>query len=131
MASTSQRPLSPHVMHYRWGAPMAVSILHRVTGDILGTLGALTLTAWLVSAAMGAEAYQTFMGWMGTIWGQGLLIALTWVVFQHTASGLRHLLLDTGAGYELKRNRGWSWVVALSGIFMTAAVWIPIYMGRI
>ena len=31
----SERPLSPHLQIYRWPLPMAMSILHRVTGGAL------------------------------------------------------------------------------------------------
>ena len=32
-------------------------------------------------------------------------IGLTFALFQHMVSGIRHFVLDTGAGYELKINR--------------------------
>jgi hypothetical protein len=33
-----------------------------------------------------------------------VLIGLTWSFLQHLCSGMRHFLLDTGAGYELKHQ---------------------------
>ena len=58
--------------------------------------------------------------------GQNPLIGLTWAFFQHLFSGLRHLVLDTGAGYELKTNKLWSIVVIAGGVFATAASWLYI-----
>ena len=34
-----------------------------------------------------------------------VLVGLTWAFWQHSFSGLRHLFLDMGAGYELKTNK--------------------------
>lgn len=134
MAGNPNRPKSPHMQVYRWGPHMLVSILHRATGDALAIAGALLFLCWLGAAASGPEAYQTFVGlvWQQTtgeglsVWnwiGRIVLIGLTWSMFQHTASGLRHLLLDTGAGYELKTNRMWSIVVAIVPAVLTVALW--------
>lgn len=106
---------------------MLVSILHRATGDGLAIVGALVFLWWLGAGASGAEAYATFVGHASAWYGQVLLIGLTWAFFQHGASGLRHLLLDTGAGYELNTNRTWAMVVAAVPVILTAAVWLFIY----
>ncbi len=52
-----------------------------------------------------------------------MLFGISWAFFQHLGSGLRHLVLDTGAGYELKTNRFWSIAVMLGGIAATIALW--------
>lgn len=125
------RPISPHLGVYRWGPHMLVSILHRITGDGLAIVGASVLTAWLVCAAVGSEAYEAFVGHAGAWYGQVVLIGLTWAVLQHSASGLRHLVLDTGAGYELKSNRLWSLIVAVVPALLTAAFWLFVYYGKL
>ena len=40
---------------------MAVSIMHRVTGNGLATVGAMGLVWWLMAAAIGPDAYATFV----------------------------------------------------------------------
>ena len=138
MAGNPNRPLSPHLQVYRWGPAMFVSILHRATGDALAIAGALLFLWWLGAAASGPEAYQTFVNivWHQagsetlTVWniiGRIVLIGLSWSMIQHSASGLRHLLLDTGAGYELKSNRMWSIVVAIVPALLTIALWMLIF----
>ncbi|MEK6542025.1 MAG: succinate dehydrogenase, cytochrome b556 subunit [Pseudomonadota bacterium] len=127
MAAESNRPLSPHLQVYKWGPAMLVSILHRATGDGLAIVGVLVFLWWLGAAASGAEAYTSFIGLASAWYGQMLLIGLTWAFFQHSCSGLRHLLLDTGAGYELNTNRTWAIVVAITPVILTAAVWLFIY----
>jgi succinate dehydrogenase / fumarate reductase cytochrome b subunit len=142
MAGPSKRPLSPHLQVYRWGPHMLVSILHRATGDGMAIVGSLLFLWWLGAAASGEAAYASFIG---TIWqapeatalswqnwiGRAVLVGLTWAFFQHASSGLRHLLLDTGAGYELKTNRLWSMVVASVPLLLTAALWVYILMGSL
>jgi len=109
---------------------MLVSILHRATGDGLAIVGALVLLWWLGAAALGAPAYAAFIDVASAWYGKVVLIGLTWAFFQHGSSGLRHLLLDTGAGYELRANRRWSMLVAVLPALLTAALWLYICFGR-
>ena len=136
----SGRPLSPHLQVYKWGPHMAVSIFHRVSGDGLAIVGALMFLGWLGAIAAGPEAYAAFVAcvWhdpaggsvhqVTNILGKIVLVGLTWAFFQHLFSGLRHFVLDTGAGYELKANKLWSTVVIVGAILATAAVWLYIAM---
>ena len=120
---------------------MAVSIFHRVSGDGLAIVGGLMFLWWLGALAAGPDAYAAFLAcvWhdpspeIGTfhqitnILGKVVLIGLTWAFFQHLFSGLRHFVLDTGAGYELKTNKLWSILVFVGALTATAAVWLTIF----
>lgn len=121
------RPLSPHLSIWRWGPHMAISILHRVTGDGLAIVGAMALVWWLVAAASGPEAYATFLSCATSPIGYVVMIGLTWAFFQHLLSGLRHFVLDMGAGYELQTNRTWSLMIPALAIIITAAIWLMIF----
>ncbi|MFT3967967.1 MAG: succinate dehydrogenase, cytochrome b556 subunit [Sphingobium sp.] len=128
MARTGQRPLSPHLGVYRWGPHMTVSILHRVAGDGLAIVGGIGLVWWLFAAASGPDAYATFLAVATSWFGYLVLIGLTWAFFEHLFSGLRHLVLDTGAGYELKSNRLWSTAVMGGAVVVTAAIWTYVFL---
>lgn len=128
MAGAKNRPLSPHLQIWRWGPAMFVSILHRVTGDGMAVVGLGVLLWWLGALAAGDAAYLTFTRHMGEWYGRVVLIGLTWAFFTHMMSGLRHLVLDTGAGYELKRNAFWSVVAPVLGVVFTVAVWATILL---
>ena len=123
MSSKQERPLSPHLTIWKWGPHMLVSILHRITGSGLAVVGLAMLTWWLVSLAGGEEAYSKFVGLTGNWIGLTILVGLTWAFWQHLFSGLRHLVLDTGAGYELRINRLWSVMTLAGSLFATGLTW--------
>jgi len=121
---------------------MLVSILHRVTGDGMAVFGTALLVWWLYAAATGGASYATFqyyvwqaapgdtLGCIANVAGRILLVGLTWAFFQHLLSGLRHFVLDMGAGYELKINRTWSLAVLALSVVLTALFWGWLLMGR-
>lgn len=123
MAGAKNRPLSPHLQIWRWGPAMAVSILHRITGDGLAVVGLGVLLWWLGALAGGDASYLIFTRHMGEWYGQVVLVGLTWAFFNHMLSGLRHFVLDIGAGFELNSNAFWSVVSPLAAIALTVAVW--------
>ena len=125
----SQRPLSPHLQIWRWGPHMLVSILHRATGDGMALFGLGMLVWWLGSLASGPEAYATFLAFAGSPIGYVLLVGLSWAFFTHMMSGLRHFVLDIGAGYELDTNRFWSIASPIIAIVLTVLMWAFILFG--
>ena len=106
---------------------MLTSILHRVTGDGLSLVGLGVLLWWLGAMASGPEAYATFAAVMTSPIGYVVLVGLTWAFFTHMMSGLRHFVLDIGAGYELSVNRIWSTLSPILGILLTIAFWAIIF----
>ena len=125
----ANRPLSPHLQIWKWGPHMAVSILHRVSGDGMAIVGLGVLLWWLGSLAAGPEAYESFAGHAGSWYGMIVLIGLTWAFFTHMCSGLRHFVLDLGAGYELDTNRNWSVISMVGGVALTVAFWAFILLA--
>lgn len=140
MAQASNRPLSPHLQIWRWGPAMLVSILHRATGNALAVAGLALLLWWLGALASGPDAYATFAHWVwaaepgnalqatGNILGKIVLIGLSWAFFQHLASGLRHFVLDIGAGYELNANARWSIMTIVVSALATIAFWAFVFL---
>jgi succinate dehydrogenase / fumarate reductase cytochrome b subunit len=102
---------------------MVVSILHRITGAGLSVVGLAVLTWWLMAIAAGGDAYATFAkvasSWIGLI----VLIGLTWAFFQHLFSGIRHLVTDTGMGFELRSNRVSAIATIVGSILATILIW--------
>lgn len=123
MAAVRERPVSPHLTIWRWGPHMVVSILHRITGAGLALVGLPLLVWWLLAIAGSPDAYAEFTGaashWLGTI----VLVGLTWAFFQKVFAGLRHLLMDTGRGFELKANKTGAILTIVGAIAATAILW--------
>jgi succinate dehydrogenase / fumarate reductase, cytochrome b subunit len=123
MNSTAERPLSPHLTIWKWGPGMTVSILHRITGGALTVVGLAVLAWWLTAIAGGDAAYANFTKIAQSPVGMIVLVGLTWAFWQHLLSGVRHLVLDTGAGYELKVNRFWAVMTLVGSLLATAVTW--------
>jgi succinate dehydrogenase / fumarate reductase cytochrome b subunit len=106
---------------------MVVSILHRITGDGMATVGTVVLVWWLAAIAAGRESYHTFTHVFGEFAGGALGylfgIGMTLCFFQHMATGIRHFFLDAGAGYELKVNRAGSIATMVFSVVATVLVW--------
>lgn len=126
MHRNPSRPLSPHLTIWRWGPHMLVSILHRITGTGLATIGAAAFVWWLVAAASGKEAYESFTGWATSWVGIVVAVGLTAAFFQHMLSGLRHFVMDMGAGYELQTNKFWALMTLAGTLVLTGMVWLYI-----
>ena len=121
---------------------MVSSILHRASG-IGATLGLVILLWWLGALIGGAGSYAVFADWMwadlsqldwagaGAIIGSLVKIALrivligvSWSLFAHAVTGMRHFVLDTGAGYELVQNKLWANVCTALGVVLTIVFWV-------
>lgn len=126
MAGVKNRPLSPHLQIWRWGPAMAISILHRVTGNGLAFAGLGVLLWWLGALVGGEAAYAAFSAHASAWYGRVVLIGLTWAFFSHMCSGLRHFVLDIGAGFELQSNNFWSVITPIIAIVLTVATWATI-----
>ena len=89
----------------------------------MALVGLGVLLWWLGALASGPEAYETFLGHASSWYGMVVLIGLTWAFFNHMSSGIRHFVLDIGAGYEIELNRTFSYVSIASGVVLTVAFW--------
>ncbi|GAA4714696.1 succinate dehydrogenase, cytochrome b556 subunit [Sphingomonas lutea] len=123
MAEPHTRPLSPHLSIWRWGPGMTVSILHRITGAGLSILGLGVLTWWLMALADGPEAYGTFTQAAAHPIGLVVLVGLTWAFLQHLFSGIRHLVMDSGAGFEININKRYALLTIIVSVLLTALLW--------
>ena len=126
----AERPLSPHLQIWKWGPHMLASILHRVTGDGMALVGLAVLLWWLGALASGPEAYADFVALATSPIGYIVLVGISWAFFSHMMTGLRHFVMDMGAGYELTVNKTWAVMAPVLGIVLTAAFWAFMILGR-
>ena len=116
------RPLSPHIQVHRWPISMALSILHRISGVGLG-FGTLLMTWWLTAAVTTELAFARVQGFIGSPIGRLLLFGWSVALVYHLCSGLRHLWMDTGRGFEKSEYNTSAWVVVVATVVLTAVVW--------
>lgn len=117
-----KRPLSPHLQVYKPQLTSFSSILHRITGLSL-TIGLLMMAWWLVSAAIGPEAYGTFMEISSMPLLKILYVGWTLAFFYHLANGIRHLFWDIGFLFKLKNAYAAGYFVLLFTVAMTGITW--------
>ena len=122
------RPLSPHVMLYRWQIGSTLSILHRVTGVALAC-GLVALSYWLISLAGGEDTYETAMRLFASPVGLLFLLGWTFSFLYHLLSGVRHLFWDAGYGFERTPRHASGWFVVLSAVVLTACVAAAVWHG--
>jgi succinate dehydrogenase / fumarate reductase cytochrome b subunit len=116
------RPLSPHLLQWRWHVTMAASILNRVTGGAC-FVGLFVVAGWALALASGREAYEAYMGLLGSIPGKIVLFGFTLAVFFHLACGVRHLIWDLGKGYAKGVASASAWAAFAFAVVASVAVW--------
>jgi succinate dehydrogenase / fumarate reductase cytochrome b subunit len=98
------RPLSPHVLIYRWQLGNTLSILHRATGVALA-FGLVALSYWLF-----------LLGWTFSFW-------------YHLLNGVRHLVWDAGYGFERTPRHVSGWIAVSGAVLLTAGAGFWVWHG--
>ncbi|ABI56681.1 succinate dehydrogenase, cytochrome b556 subunit [Alkalilimnicola ehrlichii MLHE-1] len=120
---TDNRPLSPHLQVYKPQLTSVLSICHRGSGVVLA-LGSIILVWWLSALAAGPEAFATVNGVVGSFIGKVILFLFTLALFYHLCNGIRHLVWDTGRGFELESVYRSGYLVVIASVVLTVVVWI-------
>jgi succinate dehydrogenase / fumarate reductase cytochrome b subunit len=107
---------------------MVSSILHRATGIAL-SVGSLVVVGALLALAAGEEQFDCFKTCAGSPLGLVLLFGWSWALFYHLCNGIRHLLQDAGAGYEIVQFVRSSWLSVAGSIVLTVLVWAYVLMA--
>lgn len=118
-----QRPISPHLQIYSMMINTVMSIVHRITGGAL-YFGSVLLAIWLIAAASGPEAFEVVNGFFGSVIGRLILVVYTWALLHHMAGGIRHLIWDTGRGFDLKTADFMCWATLVASVVLTALIWL-------
>ena len=122
MASTDNRPTSPHLSIYRPQISSVLSILHRISGIWL-SFGAAVLVAWLYIVAYAPTFYPEFHAYMASFFGQLFLMSWAAAFYYHLLSGIRHLFWDIGMGYAIPQVNRSGWAVVLATAALTLLTW--------
>lgn len=120
---SAARPLSPHLQIYRPMLTMMMSIMHRITGIGL-YFGIILLVWWLTAASISDGYFDLVQGFFGHWFGRLLLFGFTWALIHHALGGLRHLLWDTGRGFDLSLIEWLARANLAGSIVLTLLLWI-------
>ncbi|HTD29361.1 MAG TPA: succinate dehydrogenase, cytochrome b556 subunit [Xanthomonadaceae bacterium] len=121
--ATPERPLSPFTDIYRWQITMTLSILHRITGVVLA-LGAFGVVWWLLAVSASDQRYAQFSELAQSLPGRIVLGGFSYCLMYHLLNGLRHLLWDSGRGFEIKQFYATGWTVVVLSFVLTGGIWM-------
>ena len=117
-AKRGDRPLSPHILIYRFPVTAVASILTRITGNALIVSAALAVW-WLLAAATSPEAFARADG-LATSWFGDLVFSLSALgLWYHYLAGLRHLYMDAGHGLDMVTAERLSWACIAGSVVLT------------
>jgi succinate dehydrogenase / fumarate reductase cytochrome b subunit len=123
--------MSPHLQIWRWHVTMLGSILHRVTGVGL-CAGTALVVVWLGCVAAGPECYAAFLALASSPLGLLVWLALSAAAFYHLFAGVRHLIWDSGLGFEPKVASNLTTASILLAIVSTIGFWAWLFIeGRV
>lgn len=114
----TDRPLSPHLQIYKPQLTAVLSIAHRASGIFL-VLGTLLLVYWLTALAQGPESYAQAQAIFGSVLGRLILFAWVFALFYHLCNGIRHLVWDMGAGFEISTVYTSGKIVIVAAVALT------------
>lgn len=124
----SERPLSPHISIYKPQISSVMSIMHRMSGIVLAA-GSLLIMLWLWAGAYSQECYVTLQSW--AIHPVGTIIMFGWSLafYYHLCNGIRHLMWDTGRGFEIPCMERSGKLVLVAAVLLTASTWFAVVSG--
>jgi succinate dehydrogenase / fumarate reductase cytochrome b subunit len=120
-----ERPLSPFMfpVWYRFQITSALSILHRLSGIGL-VVGSILLVWWLIAVAAGGELFAATHAFIVSPIGILLLFLWSLAFFYHVCSGVRHLALDAGYGFEIRDAQRTGYAVIAATVLLTLISWL-------
>ncbi len=119
----SKNPLSPHLQIYRWQISSLVSIFHRITG-IINVMGLTIICLWIGLLFFGESRYGLINTFFQSYFGKVFIMGFVWSYSFHLLSGIRHLILDLGYGYEIKTANISGIIVIIGSLVLTVLMWL-------
>lgn len=120
--ATSNRPLSPHLQVYRLPLTGVISICHRMTGVILA-VGVVFFVALLLALASGPHSFAPAQSFLNSLLGRIVLFLWSYTLFFHLCHGIRHLLWDTGHGFDKESLGKLALLELVASVGITLLVW--------
>jgi len=115
----ARRPVFLSFARLRFPVGAVASIGHRVSGVVL--VGALPLALVALERSLVEEtAFNSLVESLGSPAGRIGLFVLAWASAHHLLAGIRHLLMDIGAGASLAAARASAFAVIALAVLAAA-----------
>ena len=120
-----RRPMSPFMIpkDYRPQLTSVLSISNRISGVAL-CAGVLLAAWWLLALTVGDTEFAEVRRFTVSPVGLILLFGWTLALVYHTLGGLRHLMWDTGHGFDLPSVHRTGWAAVGLSLGLTATLWV-------
>ena len=112
----NNNPLSPHLQIYKWQISSLLSITHRIVG-VINFFAIILICVWVILIVFGQNNYSAVNVFLNTSFGKFIAISLCWTFSFHILNELRHLVWDTGYGFDLKVAKI-TGIIAFTGSFV-------------
>ncbi|NOQ63188.1 MAG: succinate dehydrogenase, cytochrome b556 subunit [Methyloprofundus sp.] len=123
-----KRPLSPHLQVYRLPLTAIVSVTHRMTGVLL-TAGLVLFVVSLAMIQEGSSSYAAMQDFIQQGWVKFAIWLMIYALFFHLCHGIRHLIWDTGEGYNKVLMNYYIILEMFAAIMVTLVSFLFVSMG--
>lgn len=116
-----RRPVFFNVLQIQMPVGAITSILHRVSGILLGV--GIPFSIYLLDLSLaGPDGYKRAVGLLQWVPVQCVAVLFAWALGHHMLAGVRHLLSDIDIGSGLHEARRSAWIVnCVSPLFAVLA----------
>lgn len=122
-----QRPTSPHIQIYSAEFTSVSSIFHRLSG-VFNVLGLVIISFYILKLAFwGNCPMKTCDCALFTSAINIFMLLFIWSIYHHLFGGIRHLLLDIGVGFNIKKARIIAYGVFILSFIATFITWLIYY----
>ena len=97
-----KNPLTPHLQIYKWQISSLLSITHRITG-VINAIAISLICIWFLFTINNEKIL--FDNILNRFFGKFISISLCWTFSFHILNEIRHLIWDTGYGFDLKISK--------------------------
>lgn len=118
----AERPISPHLGIYKPQISTVLSIGHRFSG--IGLFVMISALIWWFVLWVFSGFGESYLAIFSNILIKILLGITTYGFFYHLCTGIRHLIWDTGRGFEIKTINWSGWLAVFASIILTAMFWV-------
>ena len=119
----NKKPLSPHIQIYSWHISSLVSISHRITG-IINIIAITVICFWSCWLILGENNYDFMNYFLGSLISKFIILGVVWSFSFQILSEIRHLIMDTGYGFELQTTKVTGLLVIFGSLVLTVLIYL-------